>query len=57
MNMNWTVTDARARGIQEDWENNRNLAENFKKISRGDCCYLLKELLEHWGAMLEPTGN
>ncbi|XP_055289415.1 retinoic acid early transcript 1E [Moschus berezovskii] len=57
MSITWTVIDPGATGIQEEWENNRELAEYFRKISTGDCSYWLREFLELWQNMLllEPT--
>uniref|UniRef100_A0A8C4LTK1 MHC class I-like antigen recognition-like domain-containing protein n=1 Tax=Equus asinus TaxID=9793 RepID=A0A8C4LTK1_EQUAS len=57
MSMNWTVIDPGARGIQEEWETNQDLAEHFRKLSAGDCSHWLREFLEHWEKVLEPTGN
>uniref|UniRef100_A0A671FIZ6 MHC class I-like antigen recognition-like domain-containing protein n=1 Tax=Rhinolophus ferrumequinum TaxID=59479 RepID=A0A671FIZ6_RHIFE len=57
MNMNWTVIDPEARGIKEDWKDNRELVEYFRKMSVGDCSHSLGEFLEHWEKMPEPTGN
>uniref|UniRef100_A0A8C6CR06 MHC class I-like antigen recognition-like domain-containing protein n=1 Tax=Moschus moschiferus TaxID=68415 RepID=A0A8C6CR06_MOSMO len=59
MSITWTVIDPGATGIQEEWENNRELAEYFRKISTGDCSYWLREFLELWENMLllEPTGS
>ncbi|XP_046525763.1 retinoic acid early transcript 1E [Equus quagga] len=57
MSMNWTVIDPGARGIQEEWENNQDLAEHFRKLSAGDCSHWLREFLEHWEKVPEPTGN
>ncbi|OWK02073.1 hypothetical protein Celaphus_00019085, partial [Cervus elaphus hippelaphus] len=49
--------DPRATGIEEEWENNQELAEYFRKISTGDYSYWLREFLKHWENMLlpEPT--
>uniref|UniRef100_A0A8C4LJ37 MHC class I-like antigen recognition-like domain-containing protein n=1 Tax=Equus asinus TaxID=9793 RepID=A0A8C4LJ37_EQUAS len=55
MSMNWTVIDPGARGTQEEWENSQDLAEHFRKISAGDCNHWLREFLEHWEKVLEPT--
>ncbi|XFF81202.1 hypothetical protein AB1E18_007421 [Capra hircus] len=54
----WTVIDPGAKSIKEEWENNQELAECFRKISTGDCSYWLREFLEHWENMLlpEPTA-
>ena len=59
MSITWTVIDAGATGIKEEWENNQELAEYFRKISTGDCSYWLREFLKHWKNMLlpEPTGT
>ncbi|KAB0380081.1 hypothetical protein FD755_007865 [Muntiacus reevesi] len=59
MSITWTGIDPGATGIKEEWENNQELAEYFRKISVGDCSYWLREFLEHWENMLlpEPTGN
>ncbi|XFF81210.1 hypothetical protein AB1E18_007429 [Capra hircus] len=58
MSITWTVIDAGATGIKEEWENNQELAEYFRKISTGDCSYWLREFLKHWKNMLlpEPTA-
>ena len=55
----WTVIDPGAKSIKEEWENNQELAEYFRKISTGDCSYWLREFLKHWKNMLlpEPTGT
>ena len=55
----WTVIDPGATSIKEEWENNQELAEYFRKISTGDCSYWLREFLKHWKNMLlpEPTGT
>ncbi|KAB0337382.1 hypothetical protein FD754_025218, partial [Muntiacus muntjak] len=57
MSITWTVIDPGATGLKEEWENNQELAEYFRKISMGDCSYWLREFLEHWENMLlpEPT--
>ncbi|XP_046525975.1 retinoic acid early transcript 1E-like isoform X2 [Equus quagga] len=55
MSMNWTVIDPGARGTQEEWENSQDLAEHFRKLSAGDCSHWLREFLEHWDKVLEPT--
>lgn len=55
MSMNWTVIDPGVRGIQEEWENSQDLAEHFRKLSAGDCSHWLREFLEHWEKVLEPT--
>ncbi|XP_043744514.1 retinoic acid early transcript 1E-like isoform X1 [Cervus elaphus] len=57
MNITWTNIDPRATGIEEEWENNQELAEYFRKISMGDYSYWLREFLKHWENMLlpEPT--
>ncbi|XP_058390144.1 retinoic acid early transcript 1E-like isoform X2 [Diceros bicornis minor] len=55
MTMNWTVVDPGARGIKEEWENHQELAKHFRKISAGDCNHWLREFLEHWEKLLEPT--
>ncbi|XP_058390148.1 retinoic acid early transcript 1E-like isoform X2 [Diceros bicornis minor] len=57
MTMNWTVVDPGARGIKEEWENNKELAEYFRKISAGDCNHWLREFLEHWEKVLEPAES
>ncbi|KAF4008130.1 hypothetical protein G4228_019762 [Cervus hanglu yarkandensis] len=59
MSITWTFLDPGATGIKEEWENNQELSEYFRKISTGDCSYWLSEFLEHWENMLlpEPTGN
>ena len=57
MSMNWTVIGPGVRGIQEEWENSQDLAEHFRKLSAGDCSHWLREFLEHWEKVLEPTGN
>ncbi|XP_060061335.1 retinoic acid early transcript 1E [Erinaceus europaeus] len=55
MTMNWTVIDPGARGIKSELVDNSDLAEDFKRISIGDCSQWLKGFLEHWEKMLEPT--
>lgn len=57
MSITWTVIDPGATGIKEEWENNQELAEYFRKISTGNCSYWLREFLKHWENMLlpEPT--
>ncbi|KAM9679107.1 retinoic acid early transcript 1E-like isoform 2-T5 [Dama dama] len=57
MSITWTLIDPGATGLKEEWENNQELAEYFRKISTGDCSYWLREFLEHWENMLlpEPT--
>uniref|UniRef100_F6Y8E3 MHC class I-like antigen recognition-like domain-containing protein n=1 Tax=Equus caballus TaxID=9796 RepID=F6Y8E3_HORSE len=55
MSMNWTVIGPGVRGIQEEWENSQDLAEHFRKLSAGDCSHWLREFLEHWEKVLEPT--
>uniref|UniRef100_A0AC11DW23 Uncharacterized protein n=1 Tax=Ovis aries TaxID=9940 RepID=A0AC11DW23_SHEEP len=59
MSVTWTVIDPGATSIKEEWENNQELAEYFRKISTGDCSYLLREFLKHWENMLlpEPTAS
>ncbi|XP_043312755.1 retinoic acid early transcript 1E-like isoform X1 [Cervus canadensis] len=54
MSITWTVIDPGATGLKEEWENNQELAEYFRKISTGDCSYWLREFLEHWENMLLP---
>ncbi|XP_014441296.2 retinoic acid early transcript 1E [Tupaia chinensis] len=55
MSMTWTILSPGARGIKEEWESDRGLAEYFRKISVGDCNHWLREFLELWETMLEPT--
>lgn len=54
MSIIWTIIDPRATGIKEEWENNQELAEYFRKISVGDYSYWLREFLEHWENTLLP---
>ncbi|KAB0380078.1 hypothetical protein FD755_007862 [Muntiacus reevesi] len=57
MSITWTVIDPGAIGLKEEWENNQEPSDYFRKISVGDCSYWLREFLEHWENMLlpEPT--
>lgn len=56
MNRTWTVINPEARAIKEEWEN-KGLANNFRRISMGDCHHWLREFLEHWQKVLEPSGK
>ena len=59
MSVTRTAINPGATRIKEEWENNQELAEYFRKISTGDCSYWLREFLKHWKNMLlpEPTGT
>lgn len=54
MNVNWMVTDPGGRGMEED---NKELAECFRKVSMGVCCHCFGKLLTYGENVLEPTGN
>ncbi|XP_029800976.1 retinoic acid early transcript 1E [Suricata suricatta] len=54
MNMTWTVRNPAARGIKEELEN-KGLANDLRSISMGDCDHWLREFLEHWKEVLEPS--
>ncbi|XP_039096904.1 retinoic acid early transcript 1E-like [Hyaena hyaena] len=54
MNRTWTVINPEARAIKEEWEN-KGLANNFRRISMGDCHHWLREFLDHWQKVLEPS--
>ncbi|XP_060061108.1 retinoic acid early transcript 1E-like [Erinaceus europaeus] len=56
MAMTWTVIDPGARGIKEEWENNWDLADYFRRISTRSCSHWLKEFFKHWQKILEPTA-
>ncbi|XP_054553893.1 retinoic acid early transcript 1E-like [Talpa occidentalis] len=55
MSGKWLAIDPGASGVREEWENNQQLTEHFRRISRGDCSHWLREFLPHWEEMLEPT--
>ncbi|XP_054553895.1 LOW QUALITY PROTEIN: retinoic acid early transcript 1E-like [Talpa occidentalis] len=56
MSRMWSAIGPGASGVREEWENNQQLTEYLRKISRGDCSHWLREFLPHWEDMLEPTG-
>uniref|UniRef100_A0A2K5HWM9 MHC class I-like antigen recognition-like domain-containing protein n=1 Tax=Colobus angolensis palliatus TaxID=336983 RepID=A0A2K5HWM9_COLAP len=55
MNMTWTVINHEPRKIKETWKEDRGLEKYFRKLSVGDCNHWLREFLEHWEVMPEPT--
>ncbi|KAM5326069.1 retinoic acid early transcript 1E-like [Glossophaga mutica] len=51
---NLTVIGPGARGVKEDGENSKNLAEHFRRISMGDCGPWLRDFLDCCKKVLEP---
>ncbi|KAH0509444.1 Retinoic acid early-inducible protein 1-alpha [Microtus ochrogaster] len=47
VNMNWIPSDDEVGGIMNKWKDEKQLIEDLKIISTGDCSYWLKELLKH----------
>ncbi|KAG8510222.1 UL16-binding protein 1 [Galemys pyrenaicus] len=57
MSGKWSAIDPGASGVKEEWESNQQLTQYLRTISQGDCSQWLQEFLQHWGDMLESTGN
>lgn len=57
MNKKWILIHPEAREIKEDWENNKGLTEYLRRLSMGDCNYLLRKFLEHWEKSPEFSGH
>ncbi|XP_029418058.1 retinoic acid early transcript 1E-like isoform X2 [Nannospalax galili] len=48
MNLTWTVSHPEATGTMKEWEKDKELVKDLKKVSIDDCGHWLEELLKYW---------